>query len=156
MVETATTPAPLDKGKRVVVVPSDEDEDSADGKVFKSRRTTKVITSTPSSNHDVESLREHPPSATSPSYQLALEGGVESEPTPALKLPQPVQELLRGYLRQATPGGPYEEAKKETMAYYLGAFLACANSWRDQARARASELSTLQAFEKEVATLKEQ
>jgi len=42
------------------------------------------------------------------------------------------------------------------MVYYLGAFLACATSWRDQARAKASELSTLQAFEKELASLKEQ
>jgi len=42
------------------------------------------------------------------------------------------------------------------MAYYLGGFLACANSWRDQARAKASELSTLQALEKELASLKEQ
>jgi len=42
------------------------------------------------------------------------------------------------------------------MAYYLGAFLAYANFWRDQARARANEQSTLQALEKELATLKEQ
>jgi len=42
------------------------------------------------------------------------------------------------------------------MAYYLGAFLACANSWRDQARAKANKLSTLQALEKELASLKEQ
>jgi len=160
MVKTATTPAPLDKGKGVVVVPSDEDEDSADGQVFKRRRTTKVVTFISSSNHGTESLREHPPRVTSLPHQLALEGGVEFEPTPnpapALELPQPVQELLRGYLQRATPGGQSEEAKKETMAYYLGAFLACANSWRDQARAKASELSTLQALEKEVATVKEQ
>jgi len=42
------------------------------------------------------------------------------------------------------------------MAYYLGAFLACANSWRDQARAKASELSTLQALEKDLTSLKEE
>jgi len=42
------------------------------------------------------------------------------------------------------------------MAYYLEAFLACANSWHDQARAKASDLSTLQALEKELASLKEQ
>ena len=126
MVETATTPTPLDKGKGVVMVPSDDDEDSADGQVFKRRRTTKVVTSTSSSNHGAESLREHPPSATIPPQQLALEGGVESEPTPtpalAPELPQPVQELLRGYLRRATPRGPSEEARKESMAYYLWGF----------------------------------
>jgi len=62
MVETATTLAPLDKGKGVVMVPSDDDEDSADGQVFKRRRTTKVVTSNSSSIHGAESLREHPPS----------------------------------------------------------------------------------------------
>jgi len=116
MVETATTPAPLDKGKGVVVVPSEDDEDTEDGQVFKRRKTTKVVTSTSSSNHGAESLREHPPTATSTPHQLALEGGVESAPiptpTPAPELPQPVQELLRGYLRRAMPGGPSEEAKK--------------------------------------------
>ena len=154
LVETATTPTPLDKGKGVVVVPSEDDEDSAEGQVFKRRRTTKVVTSTSSSNHVAESLREHPPSATSPPQQLALEGGVESEPTPtpapAPELPQPVQEPLRGYLRRTAPGGPSEEARKEITAYYLGAFLACATFWRDQARAKGSELSALQALEKSV------
>jgi len=160
MVGTATAPAPLDKGKGVVVVPSEDDEDTEDGQVFKRRRTNKVVTSHSSSSHGAESLREHPPSATSPPHQLALGGGAESEstptPAPAPELPQPVQELLRRYLRRATPGGPSEKAKKESMAYYLGAFLACATSWRDQARAKASELSTLQTLEKELATLKEQ
>jgi len=103
MVETATTPAPLDKGKGVVVVPSEDDEDIEDGQVFKRRKTNKVVSSHSSSNLDVEPLREHPPSATSSPHQLALGGGVESEPTPtpasAPELPQPVQELLRGYLR---------------------------------------------------------
>jgi len=42
------------------------------------------------------------------------------------------------------------------MNFYLGAFMACANSWRDQARAKASEVSTLQALEKECASLKEE
>ena len=42
------------------------------------------------------------------------------------------------------------------MAYYLGAFLACATTWRDQARAKASELSALQALEKECDSLKEE
>jgi len=138
LAETATTPTPLDKGKGVVVVPSEDEEDSADGQVFKRRRTTKVVTSTSSSNHGAESLREHHLSATSPPQQLALEGGVESEPTPtptsAPELPQPVQELLKGYLRRITPGGPLQNAKKESMAYHLGAFLACATTWRDQPR----------------------
>jgi len=59
-------------------------------------------------------------------------------------------------MHRASPGGPSEGAKKESMNYYFGAFLACANSWRDQARAKASELSALQALEKECASLKEE
>jgi len=36
LAEVAAPPAPLDKGKRVVVVPSDDDEeDFAEGQVFK-------------------------------------------------------------------------------------------------------------------------
>jgi len=99
LVETATTPAPLDKGKGVVVLPSDDEGDSAEGQVFKRRRTTKVFTSTSSSTHGAESLRENPPSATSPPQQLALDGGVVSEPAPtapAPELPPPVQEMPRG------------------------------------------------------------
>jgi len=34
LVEVAAAPAPLDKGKRVVVVPSNDEEDSARGQVF--------------------------------------------------------------------------------------------------------------------------
>ena len=45
MVETATIPTPLDKGKGVVVIPSKDDEDIEDGQVFKRRRTNKVVTS---------------------------------------------------------------------------------------------------------------
>jgi len=159
LVETTATSVPLDKGKGVVVLPSDDEEDSAEGQVFKRRRTAKVITSTSSSNHSADSLREHPPSATSPPQQLALEGGVESEPAQvasAPELPQPVQEMLRGYLHKVSPGGQSEGAKKEGMNFYLGAFMACANSWRDQARAKASEVSALQALEKECASLKEE
>jgi len=101
----------LVKGKGVVVVPLDDEADSAEGQVFKRRRTTKVVTSTSSSNPGAGSLREHPPSATSPPQQLALEGGVESEPAqttpaPAPELPQPVQEMLRGYLHRVSLEGP--------------------------------------------------
>jgi len=155
MAGTTTTPAPLDKGKGVVVVPSQDDEDNEDGQVFKRRRTNKVVASPSSSSHDAESLREHPPSATPPSHQMVLEGRVEIEtaqttPAPAPELPRPIQELPRGYLHRVSSGGQSEEVKKEGMNYYLGAFLACANSWHDQARAKASELSALQALKKSV------
>ena len=142
----------------MVVVPSEDEEESAEGQVFK-RRTTQAVSSTSSSNHGADSLREHPPSATSPPQQMALEGGTETVPTstppPALELPRAVQEILRGYLQKIS-GGPAEGAKKEGMNFYLGAFATCANTWRGQAKARVDELSTLQALEKENASLKEE
>ena len=55
-----------------------------------------------------------------------------------------------------SPGIQAEGTKKEGMNFYLGAFMACANSWRDQARAKSNEVSTLQALEKECASLKEE
>jgi len=42
------------------------------------------------------------------------------------------------------------------MFYYMGAFMACASTWREQAKARAIEASTLQALKKEVASQKEE
>ena len=68
LVEAGAFSAPLDKGKRVVEVVSD-DEDSAEGQVFKRQRTQhapQMVTSATSSSHGAESLREDPPSATSP------------------------------------------------------------------------------------------
>jgi len=157
MVETATTPAPLDKGKGVVVIPSEDDEDTEDGQVFKRRRTTKVVTSHSSSNHGAESPREHPPSATSPPLQLALGGGVQSAPTPnpapAPELPQPVQGFLRGFMHQATPGGSTDKTTEEGVAYYIGEYFSNAGSWREQAEAKADNCL---ALEKELALLKEQ
>jgi len=156
MVETATTPAPLDKGKGVVVIPFEDDEDTEDGQVFKRRRTNKVITSHSSSNHGAESLREHPPSATSPPHQLALGGGVESAPTPnpvlAPKLPQPVQGFIRGFMHQATPEGLTDTTMEEGVAYYIGEYFSNARSWREQAAEKTSHCLTL---EKELALLKE-
>ena len=142
----------------MVVVPSEDEEESAEGQVFK-RRTTQAVSSTSSSNHGADSLREHPPSATSPPQQMALEGGVESEPAeaaPAPELPPPVQEMLRGYFHKMSPGSQSEGAKKEGMNFYLGAFMACANTWRAQAKAKSSEVCAIQALEKENALLKEE
>jgi len=138
---TTVEPAPIDKGKGVVVVPSEDEDESVEGQVFKRRRITRAApqaaTSTSSSNHGADSLREHPPSATSPPQKMALEGGTKTEPTstlpPAPELPPPVQEMLRGYFHKLSPGSQAEGAKKEVMNFYLGAFLACANTWREQA-----------------------
>ena len=153
--EATAAPAPLDKGKRVVVLPSDDEEDSAGGQVFKGGRTTQAApltaTSAISSSSGAESLREHPPSANSPPQPSALEGGTETEPTsappPATELPSPIQDSLRGFLERGAEG-----PKKEGIYYYMGAFMAIAQNWRDQAKTRAIEASTLQALEKEVAS----
>jgi len=160
---STAAPAPLDNGKGVVVVPSEDEEDSVEGQVFKRRRTTRVApqvaTSTSSSSHGAESLREHPPSATSPPQPMALEGGVESEPAqpaPAPELPLPIQDTLRGYLEKMSPRSQTEGPKKEGMNYYMGAFIACANTWRDQAKAKAIEASAFQALEKKFASLEEE
>ena len=157
MVETATTPAPLGKGKGVVVIPSRDDEDTEDGPNFKRRRTIKVVTSHSASNHSAESQRELPPSASSPPHQLASGNGVESAPTPtpalAPELPQLVQHLLRGFLHQATPGGPTGKAVEEGIAYSFREYLSHACSWREQAEAKASDR---QVLENELALLKEQ
>jgi len=107
LAESFAVPASLGQGKGVVVVPSEDEEDSGEGQVFKRRRIAQappqVVTSASSSSHGAESLREHPPSATSPPQPMALEGGVESEPAqpaPAPELPLPIQETLRGTWRK--------------------------------------------------------
>lgn len=93
--------SPLDKGKGVVIVPSSDEEDTAEGPIFKRRRTTTVATSHSTSNKNAESLREHPPSAfTSPNYMALGEGDEavpEPIPAPAPELPRVIQHLLKGF-----------------------------------------------------------
>jgi len=101
MVGTSSPPATLDKGKGVVFVPSSDEEDAVEGPVFKRRRTTAVATSHSTSNKDVDSLRDHPPSALTPPNYMVLGEGVETipEPTPAPapELPRAIQYLLKGF-----------------------------------------------------------
>ena len=72
-------------------------------------------------------------------------------PPTAPELPSPIQDSLRGFLERGAEG-----PKKEGIYYYMGAFMAITQNWRDQAKARVIEASTLQALEKEVASLKEE
>jgi len=58
-VRTSPLPAPLEKNKGVVIIPSDED--STEGPVFKRRRTTNVAAFHSSSDKKAGSLRDHPP-----------------------------------------------------------------------------------------------
>ena len=88
----SSSPAPLERNKGAVLIPSDEDEDSVDGPVFKRRRTNAVATFHSSSHKHPTSLRDHPPSASLPQRYLALEEGAETAPEPT---PTPVPEFPR-------------------------------------------------------------
>ena len=166
VVAHTSTPAPLDKGKGILVVPSD-DEGSGEGQVLKRRRTNRVISSRSASPQRGGSLRDNPPSATSPTQQLGQEEGAKSAPpstqAPAtqatapetLEIPSAIMQLMRGF-NERSSGSSFGEAKKEGMPYYMGAFLAIALDWRAQAKTKAIEMQALQALKREVATLKEE
>jgi len=114
----------------VVLIPSNEDEDSVDGPVFKRRRTTAVATSHSSSDRRPASLRDNPPSASSPPQYLALEEGAETvpkpTPAPAPELPRIIQHILRAISKR--PWNFADEAVPKSMALNLGGLLARANS----------------------------
>ena len=140
----------------LVLIASDEDEDSVDDPVLKRRRTATIITSHSSSDRRPASLRDNPPSASSPPRYLALEEGAETipEPTPAPapELPRVIQCILRGYLQEA-PRNLADEMLPEDMTLSLGGLLARANSSSHQAEVRAKEQ---QALADELDTMKEQ
>jgi len=118
-----------------------------------------MVTSAASSSHGAESLREDPPSATSPPQSVYQEGGFEAEPVgvlpPAPDLPLPMQESLRGFLSLGSSGSQTEEPQRESMYYYMGLFMSCAYTWHKQSRAKTAQNSSFQALKKEVASLKE-
>ena len=45
---------------------------------------------------------------------------------------------------------------RESLYYYMGAFMSCAYSWHKQSRAKVAQASAFQALKKEVASLKEE
>jgi len=91
---------------------------------------------------------------------MALEGGIEAEPTtippPAPELPLPMQDSLRGFLGRMFPCGQAEGPQKESIYYYMGAFMSCAQTWHAHAKVKGVEASAFQTLEKEVASLKEE
>jgi len=91
-VRASSPPTPLEKNKGVVYITLDDDEDTMEGPAFKRWKTTMVVTSHSSSARRPVSLRDNPPSASSPPNLLALEGGVESVPEPA-PAPAPAPKL---------------------------------------------------------------
>jgi len=169
-VASTPTTGPLDKGKRVLTI-SSEDEDSDVGPAYKRRRSNRIVYSRSPSPPHGGYLMNNPPSATSPSAQTVQEEGVVESaplptptPTPAaptptpepLEIPSPIRQLMRGFTDKLSPGSCSGENRREGMPYYLGAFLAIALEWRAQAKSKADEARAIQAFQQEVATLKEE
>ena len=76
-VGASPTPTPLEKGKRVVNIASDDEEVTLDGLVFKRRRAAVAAPSHSTSANHPASFREHPPSASSPQTPFALKMGVK-------------------------------------------------------------------------------
>jgi len=147
MVGTASPPTPLDKGKGVVVVPSNEEEDTVEGPVFKRRRTTMVATSHSTSHKDAPPPREDPPSALTPPNYMALGEGAKTNPEPAPaptpELPQAVHFLLKG-LRQTLLENPPRKAIEENILHCLGEYISLASFWEQETETKAKELALLQ------------
>ncbi len=103
-----------------------------------------------------ESLREDPLSATSPPHPTNSE--VETEATtilsPAPELPPPMQDSLRGFLARESSDSQVEGAQRESLYYYMGAFMSCAYAWHKQSRVKTAQNFSFQALKKEVASLK--
>jgi len=165
----------------VLEITSDS-EDSDVGLVFNKRKATRVPTlPTASPGGVVDSLRDSPPSATSPPPQTVQEErdeGAESAPPPlplfeaaaasgsARPAPAPVPSLLeilipgpvlkqfaRGFNEGMSPGNPN---RAEGMPFYMGAFLSIALDWRSQAQSVAMGRQALQSLKQEVGALKKE
>jgi len=65
-VRASPTPTPLEKGKGVVEIVSDDEEDTTEGLVFKRHKVATTATSHSSSARRHASFKDHPPSASSP------------------------------------------------------------------------------------------
>ena len=79
-VRASLPPAPIEKGKGVVFITSDDEEDTMEAPVFKRRKAATTATSHSSSAGRPSSFRDNPPSASSPRGPLALEVGGECVP----------------------------------------------------------------------------
>jgi len=168
-VATSSSPAPLDKGKRVLVVSSD-DKGSGGGLVFKRRRAARAPTPQAASPQGGNSPVDNPPSASCP-IATTVQGeegdGAAHFPTPPpagtsatpaasaavpdiISLPPPIMQLLRGFNGEDMPESP---DRREGMPYYLGAFLSVALDWRTQARNAAWLQHRFQTLETKMSTL---
>jgi len=149
----SSTPAPL---KGVVAIVSDDEANTTDGLVFKKRRGAVAAISRSSSVRHPASLKDHPPSASSPQSLFALEGGGESipepAPTPAPELPLVLQHILKGYQKGAI-GSSNEEAVRESLALSFGEFFTQDDAFSHEAESKAKEQL---ALAEELALVKEQ
>ncbi|XP_068498255.1 formin-like protein 18 [Phaseolus vulgaris] len=171
-VASSPAPTPLDKGKRVLEIISD-DEDSDGVAPFKRRKAARVPLLSAASPQGDDSFRDNPPSATSLPPTMVQEEtgeGDESAPPPPpvevsaspasvattpdlIAIPPPIMHLMRGFSGGSMPEG---SDRKEGMPFYLGAFLAVALEWRAQARNAVLQTQTLQALETRVVALEEE
>ena len=171
-VASSPAPTPLDKGKRVLEIISD-DEDSDGVAPFKRRKAARVPTLPAASPQGGDSFRDNPPSATSLPPTMVQEEtgeGAKSAPPPPqaevsvapasvaaapdlISIPPPIMHLMKGFSGGSMPEG---SDSKEGMPFYLGAFLAVALEWRAQVRNAVLQTQTLQALETRVAALEEE
>jgi len=75
---------------------------------------------------------------------------------PSLGDASSMQNSLRGFLGRSSPRGQAEGPQKESLYYYMGAFMSCAHTWHTQAKAKAVEASAFRALEREIASLKDE
>jgi len=134
---------PLGRKKSVVAIESDEDEDTAEGPVFKRRRGVVATTSHSTTIGLPKSFRDHPPSASSPHGLLALEGGGESAPrneqvSPASELSAVLQHAIKSFQRGATEDLD-EDVIRESMGLSLGEFLVQTNALTSKTEVRTKE-----------------
>jgi len=126
----------------VVNIASDDKEDTLDNPVFKRRRTAVAASSHSTSASRPASFREHPPSASSPQSLFAHEGGGENAPepvpTPAPELPLVLQQILKGYQKEAM-GGSNEKVARESLAFNLSEFFAQVDAFSREAESKTKK-----------------
>jgi len=138
-VTASPPPAPLEKGKRVVEIVSDDDADTMEGPTFKRRSVVVAATSHSSSSRRFSSFRDHPPSTSS------------------LELPLVVQQILKGYQKGAMESLS-EMAVRESLTLSLSEFFAQSDALSHEMESKAKEqlaLVEVKAAE-ELALAKEQ
>jgi len=133
--QASPTPPPREEDKGVVEIESDED--SAEGPVFKRRKATMAVTSHSSTTSHPASLRDQPPSASSPPDLLEV-GGESTLATPsAPELPAVLQHSLKGFQKGVTEDSD-EASTRERLGLNFGALLALSNALISRTKVRVA------------------